>query len=257
MAKRSTKQKRRRRVLTFLTLGLLTVTIVALAYANAFLLSLPDVSYLAAENPDETALMRARGAERRQTWASLEDISPHLIRAVILAEDAAFYSHAGFDTHEIKEAFKRNWEAGRTVRGASTISQQLAKNLFLSTDRTYTRKLEEAFITYRLEKSLSKDRILEIYLNVIEWGDGVYGAEASARDLYRQSAKWLDPTQAATMAAMIPNPIRFHPCTSPTSLRPRRDRILRLMAATGSVSQAVLETASKRTPLVANCGQRR
>ena len=215
--------------------------------------SLPSVTFLALENPTETALMKERGGAGRLTWMPLAEVSPRLPQAVLMGEDAGFYIHSGFDTHEIKEAFKRNWEEGRTVRGASTISQQLAKNLFLSSARSYTRKLKEAVLTYRLEKALSKERILEIYLNVIEWGDGIYGVEAAARDVFGKSASRLTAVEAATLAAMIPSPLRLDPCKSPKSVRVRRDRILNWMHMAEDLTDAELSDALKQNPKLRKC----
>ena len=165
--------------------------------------------------PAETAFMRARLAELRRrdpraslerTWVPYERISPHLKRAVIAAEDAKFLAHEGFDWEEIEKARERNEERGRVVRGASTISQQLAKNLFLSGRRSYLRKTHEALITLMLEAALDKRRILELYLNLIEWGERTYGAEAAARRHFGTGASALTADQAARLAAMIPNP---------------------------------------------------
>ena len=222
-------------------------------YTTYLLLTLPSVDYLTRENPTVTALMGARGRERTQLWVSLADISPRLVEAVLMGEDAGFYGHNGFDTYEMKEAFKRNWEEGRTVRGASTITQQLAKNLYLSTDRTYARKLREAILTYRLESALSKSRILEIYLNVIEWGDGVYGVEAAARDVFGKSARWLDAAEGATLAAMIPNPGELDPCEQSESVRVRRDRILGWMHGAGELNDDELARALNANPRLRKC----
>ncbi len=166
-------------------------------------------------NPDSSAFMETRleimqaknpEAELRYKWVPYNRISSHLKRAVIAAEDAKFTDHEGFDWDGIQKAYEKNLKKGRIVAGGSTISQQLAKNLFLSTRRTPWRKLEEAAITLMLEKMMSKRRILEIYLNVIEWGDGVFGAEAAAQHYYKTSAAGLGPEQAAKLAAMVPNP---------------------------------------------------
>ncbi len=169
-------------------------------------------------NPDTTAFMQ-QGLERLQARSPraqlqhrsvpYEQISIELKRAVIAAEDQNFLEHEGFDVEAIQEAYERNERSGRIRRGASTISQQLAKNLFLSPQRTYLRKARETVITLMIEALLSKRRILEIYLNVVEWGNGIYGAEAAAHYYYGISAAELDAEQAARMAAMIPNP-RFY-----------------------------------------------
>lgn len=166
-------------------------------------------------NPDSSAFMEDRleimqeknpDAELRHKWVPYNRISSNLKRAVIAAEDAKFVDHEGFDWEGIQKAYEKNLKKGKIVAGGSTISQQLAKNLFLSTKRTPWRKLEEAVITLMLEKMMSKRRILEIYLNVIEWGNGVFGAEAAARYYYKTSASGLGPEQAAKLAAMVPNP---------------------------------------------------
>lgn len=169
-------------------------------------------------NPHSSAFMQDRleiiqekkpDAELRYRWVDYSKISNNLKRAVIASEDAKFLDHEGFDWDGIQKAFDKNLKKGRIVAGGSTISQQLAKNLFLSTKRTPWRKAQEAVITVMLEKILSKRRILEIYLNVIEWGNGVFGAEAAARHYYKTSAANLSAWQAARLAAMIPNP-RFY-----------------------------------------------
>ena len=169
-------------------------------------------------NPSSTAFMQARlevmqeknpEAKLQYKWVEYSKISNHLKRAVIASEDAKFKNHEGFDWEGIEKAFDKNLKKGKIVGGGSTISQQLAKNLFLSANRTPWRKAEEAVITLMLEKMLSKRRILEIYLNVIEWGNGVFGAEAAARYYYQTSAAGLGKTQSAKLAAMIPNP-RFY-----------------------------------------------
>lgn len=148
-------------------------------------------------------------AELRYQWVTYERISPNLKRALIASEDAKFLDHEGFDWEGIQTAWEKNLKKGRIVAGGSTISQQLAKNLFLSSRKTPWRKGEEAIITLMLEKMMSKRRIFEIYLNVIEWGNGVFGAEAAARHYYKSSAAALSAPQAAKLAAMVPNPRYF------------------------------------------------
>ena len=169
-------------------------------------------------NPSTSAFMDQRlgvlqeknpGAELRHRWVSYDKISVHLKRAVIAAEDAKFVDHEGFDWEGIQHAIEKNAKKGKIVAGGSTISQQLAKNLFLSGRRTPWRKAEEALITLMLEHFMTKRRIYEIYLNVIEWGNGVFGAEAAARHYFKTSAGGLGKTQAAKLAAMVPNP-RFY-----------------------------------------------
>jgi monofunctional biosynthetic peptidoglycan transglycosylase len=176
------------------------------------------VFYWNAYNPSSTAFMRDRlgllrqknpAATLRVRWVPYEQISQSLKRAVIAAEDGKFPEHEGFDFDAMQKAYQKNLQKGRVVAGGSTISQQLAKNLFLSGEKTPWRKLQEAVITFMLEKIMSKRRILEIYLNVIEWGNGVFGAEAATRYYYGVSASSLSAEQAAHLAAMIPNP-RFY-----------------------------------------------
>jgi len=149
------------------------------------------------DNPD---------AVLKHHWVDYKNISPHLKRALIAAEDAKFVDHEGFDWEGIQKAYEKNIKKGKVVAGGSTISQQLAKNLFLSTKRTPWRKAEEAMITVMLEATMSKRRIFEIYLNVIEWGNGIFGAEAAAKYYYHTDAKNLNTEQSATLAAMVPNP---------------------------------------------------
>jgi len=179
-----------------------------------------DVAGLARRDPGRSALMRQREQEARdagrrprevRTWVPLERISPHLRNAVLVAEDARFFSHEGLDWNEIRESARRNLRARRVVRGGSTITQQLAKNLWLSGARTPWRKLEEVLLALRLERELPKRRILELYLNTIEWGDGVYGAEAAARHWFGVSAADLGPGPALRLAAVIINPRRYSP----------------------------------------------
>jgi monofunctional biosynthetic peptidoglycan transglycosylase len=166
-------------------------------------------------DPSNTAFMAAGlerlqekkpEAELRHKWVEYNRISGHLKRAVIAAEDSRFLEHEGFDWEGIEKAVEKNLKKGRVVAGGSTISQQLAKNLFLSSSRNPLRKVQEAVITLMIENLWSKRRILEVYLNVIEWGNGIYGAEAAARRYYKSSASSLGASQAATLAAMIPNP---------------------------------------------------
>jgi monofunctional glycosyltransferase len=166
-------------------------------------------------NPKSTAFMAAGlvrqqekkpDAELRHKWVPYDRISIHLKRAVVAAEDARFIEHAGFDVAGIQKAVEKNLKKGKLVAGGSTITQQLAKNLFLSGERSFIRKGQEAVITLMIEATWSKRRILEVYLNVIEWGNGIYGAEAAARRYYKTSAAHLDRDQAARLAAMVPNP---------------------------------------------------
>lgn len=164
-----------------------------------------------------------------QRWVSYGRISPSLVKAVLFAEDSAFWSHDGIDMDEIKASIEDSWETGEPLRGASTITQQLAKNLYLSPSRNPARKVTELLITRRLEAELSKRRILELYLNVIEWGDGLWGCEAAARAYFGVSASDLTPEQAALMAGAIINPVRYSPAHPNARLLRRQAIILRRM----------------------------
>ena len=169
-------------------------------------------------DPQSTRFMQMRLAEAREhdpratlrhQWVTFERISPHLKRAVVAAEDDRFMDHYGFDWTGIQRAIERNRERGARASGGSTISQQLAKNLFLTPSRSYVRKAQEALITVMIEATWSKRRILEVYLNVVEWGDGIFGAEAAARHHYGISADRLGPVEATQMAVMLPNPRHY------------------------------------------------
>ena len=185
-------------------------------------------------NPSTSAFMENRlevlqqknpDAELRHKWIPYDRISIHLKRALIAAEDAKFLDHDGFDWEAIQKAYEKNLRRGKVVAGGSTISQQLAKNLFLSGRRTPWRKAQEALITIMIENVMSKQRIFEIYLNIIEWGNGVFGAEAAARYYYRTSAANLGAEQSARLAAMVPKP-RFYDRVGGTPLLERRTSII-------------------------------
>ena len=214
-----------------LVLGLSALAFAYLAYVY---LSLPDVRPLARTNPPTTAFMQlrieeARAAGRkfgiRQRWIPYSQISPNLRRAVIVTEDAAFFDHDGIDLDEIKASFEKNWEDGAMLRGGSTITQQLAKNLYLSPSRNPARKLRELLIARRLEAAMSKRRILELYLNLIEWGDGIFGCEVAAQTYFGKSAADLTREEAALMAGAIINP-REHNPGKPTRRLLRRQQII-------------------------------
>lgn len=200
----------------------------------SWLLTLPDVGLLAHTNPTSTALMDARETQAKEqgraigrhwVWVPISRISPHLHHAVVAAEDASFFSHEGFDWEGIRDAALRNLEAGEMKRGGSTITQQLAKNLYLSSERSLLRKAREALIARALERHLTKKRILELYLNVAEWGKGIYGAEAAARHHFRKPSRDLTADEAAWLAAILPSPRRYDPLRKTTFLTRRHDRI--------------------------------
>jgi monofunctional biosynthetic peptidoglycan transglycosylase len=185
-------------------------------------------------DPGTTRFMRQELSRLRETdprrelqhrWVPYERISVHLKRAVIAAEDANFTDHDGVDWDAIERAYEDNRKRGRVVRGGSTITMQLAKNLFLSGERSYLRKGQEVIISYMIETVMGKRRILELYLNVAEWGIGVFGAEAGARHYHGVSASQLDPSQAARMAAMLPRP-RYHDANRDSAALDRRAAIV-------------------------------
>ena len=187
----------------------------AFALVGYVYVTLPDVRALRTENPTTTAFMQLRDREARASgrpqrrehhWLALGRISANLKRAVLVAEDDAFWQHEGVDIEQLRETFEEDLARGRPMRGASTITQQLAKNLYLSPSRDPLRKLRELVIARRLEAALSKDRIFELYLNLIEWGDGVWGADAAARRYFGSSASSLSADQSALMAGAIVNP---------------------------------------------------
>src|SRR6266403_2461636 len=236
---------------------LYAITGIALGGLSFEVATLPSVAALQSENPATTSMIetRVREAERNgvqpkrvQIWAPLEKISPNLQRAVLAGEDTNFAMHHGFDYQAIqrawdqaqKDADKEAKQEGENdswlpnlpdfKRGASTISQQLAKNLYLSSERSFMRKGQEAIITYFMERSLSKKRILEIYLNVIEWGDGIYGAEAASQYYFHKPAANLNAREGAFLSAMIPNPRTvFNPQVNPKRVARRQRIILRGM----------------------------
>ncbi|MDH5346658.1 MAG: monofunctional biosynthetic peptidoglycan transglycosylase [Nitrospira sp.] len=202
----------------------------------SWLITLPDASLLVRTNPTSTALMEAREVQakgqgrtigRLWVWVPLSRISPHLRHAVVAAEDASFFTHEGFDWEGIRDAALYNLEAGEVKRGGSTITQQLAKNLYLSSERSLLRKAQEALITRSLEQHLTKKRILELYLNVAEWGKGIYGAEAAARHHFGKPSQDLTADEAAWLAAILPSPRRYDPLRKTTFLTRRHTRILK------------------------------
>jgi monofunctional glycosyltransferase len=228
-----------RSIVLRIALGLLVLIVLPPAgLAVYWWLTFPDVKRLATANPETTALIEARLAEARQkdpdaephrVWVPLAEIAPALQHAVIISEDASFYFHDGFDWEGIKDAAWHDLAEGKLQRGGSTLTQQLAKNLYLSSHKTLLRKANEALITYALERFLTKKRILELYLNVVEWGKGVYGAEAAARHHFGKHAADLSPEEAALLAAMLPSPRTYDPLRVTRYLSVRQQQILRLL----------------------------
>lgn len=202
-----------------------------LAPAVHQLVTWPDVAALADHDPETTAFIesyrrRPDAPEPDWMWVPYARIADDLKVAVLVAEDIEFFDHHGFSRHEMKEALKDALEEGKKLRGASTLTQQLAKNLWLTPSRNPWRKVKEAILTRQLERYLSKQRILEIYLNVVELGPGVYGAEAAARKYFGTTAAALDETEAAALAAALPNPDSWHPGGGSRTAERRAERIL-------------------------------
>ena len=199
-----------------------------------------SVAGLKSANPGPTALMTQRMDEAReagktlkirQRWISLSKIPRHVIDAVIVAEDGTFYSHSGIDWFEVQESIERDLREHRAARGASTITQQLAKNLYLSTSKDPVRKVKEVIIALLMEHDLSKDRILELYLNVIEWGNGIFGIEAASEAYFGKSVAELTLDEAVRLAAVIPSPLRHRPDVDSRYVLRRKDIVLRRLTA--------------------------
>ncbi len=217
---------------------LAAVPAVATAMLAYLWLTLPDVRPLRTQNPSTTAFMELRSEEARargitprhtQRWTSYGRISPDLKRAVLVAEDDAFWQHEGVDFEQLQESLEKDLAQGRFVRGGSTITQQLAKNLYLSPSKNPLRKLREFVIARRLEAELKKARILELYLNVIEWGDGIYGVEAASHAYFNVPAANLGPNESALLAAAIVNPRILNPTKPGSRLLKRQQLILKRM----------------------------
>jgi monofunctional biosynthetic peptidoglycan transglycosylase len=254
----------RRRWLVLVLLGLA-------GFAAYEYLTLPGAEPLLKHNPETTALIEQRAAEareagrkprRRQSWVSLSSVPKHVINAVLASEDASFYLHEGVDTVELEKAMEEAWEEGKLGRGASTITQQLAKNLWLSTDRSLLRKAKELVLAYRLEKALPKSRILALYMNVVEWGDGVYGIEAGAREHFGVSAVNLTPAQGAILAAMLPAPRKRSPKSGSKALKKRAHWIVdqlqaakRLTPEQASEAQAEIDRILSGKPAAEDTGE--
>ena len=228
------------RLIRLIGQGLAAILAIVFAGAAYIYLTLPDVRSLRTENPQTTAFMELRDREaqaagresrRQQRWIPYARISSNLTRAVLVTEDSAFWDHDGVDYEQVKESIGLNLDRMQFVRGGSTITQQLAKNLYLSPEKNPIRKLRELIIARRLEAELSKRRILELYLNVIEWGDEVYGADAAARRYFRKSAASLTPEESALLAGAIRNPHVLDPGNPSTRLRRLQNLILSRMGA--------------------------
>lgn len=233
---------------------LLAVFLIVAAWVGWELLTFPDVAALEKRAPETTSFMEIRKKELRREgkddtlqwkWVPYGRISPHLRRAVLVAEDNQFYEHEGVDAEAMKEALERAWKRRKITHGGSTITQQLAKNLYLSPSRNPLRKVREYFIARSLENHLSKKRILEIYLNVVEFGERVYGAEAAARHYFGVPASALSPNQAALLAGSLPNPRVMVPSEPNKRLRARQRMILSRMRRWGYLIEKEVLTSPK------------
>jgi len=210
----------------------------------AYLLLVPDLARLKKDNPKKTALMeyreRASREKRRryrmdQSWVPFSKISPYLIKAVLIAEDDKFWKHEGFDYEAMQKALEKDIKAKKFKLGGSTITQQLARNLYLSPEKSLIRKISEAIITWRMEKVLSKRRILELYLNVAEWGEGIFGAEAASRHYFGKPCSQLTPEEAARLASVLPNPRKYNPVGDQRYVINRSNLIYGIMIQRGIV----------------------
>lgn len=229
-------------------------------FVAAFCLSIgvyfiyPNVSDLKKTNPKKTAFMEYReeawereGINKKivQHWVPLSQVSPFVIKAVIIAEDDKFWSHEGFDYDAIQKAIEKDIKKKKFAVGGSTISQQLAKNLYLSPSKNPVRKIKEAILTWRIERNLSKKRIIELYVNVVEWGDGLFGIDAAARKYFGKRASSLSAREAARLAAVLPNPRKYNPISSSKYVENRSDRIYNIMVRRGIVIQEYEDVISE------------
>ena len=228
----------------FLIIGLLLFAGAVIVYiSTAFYYD--DVAALQRKNPGKTAFMTHReiewefkGLKNRKiqhAYVPLSKISPYAAKAVLIAEDDKFYSHEGFDFEAMQKAIEKDIKLGKLKYGGSTISQQLAKNLFLSPTKNPLRKIKEAILTWRIENNLSKRRILELYLNVAEWGDGVFGIEAASRHYFGKSAAELAPMEAARLAVVLPNPLKLNPTGTSKYVEKRAEIVYGIMVKRGVV----------------------
>jgi len=219
----------------------------------------PNVAQLKKYHPKKTAFMEYRerqwekeGKKKRLVhyWVPINRISPYVVKAVIIAEDDKFWRHEGFDYEAIQKALEKDLKKKSFSAGGSTITQQLAKNLFLSPHKNPLRKLKEAILTWRLERHLSKRRIIELYLNYAEWGDGIFGIEAAARHYFGKSAMALTALEGARLAAVLPNPLKYHPLMESGYVAKRTNHIYRIMVNRGIVIPVYEDvmTEEQKTP---------
>jgi monofunctional biosynthetic peptidoglycan transglycosylase len=237
---------RRRRILKWTFFVILAVLVLGVSYSLLF----PNLSLLKKEAPKTTAFMKYRQEMSKRagqnlaiayTWVPLDKISPYLVQAVVVSEDDKFWSHKGLDFEAIKTALKKDIKNKTWRYGGSTITQQLAKNLFLSPSKNPLRKLREVILTWRLESSLSKKRILELYLNLVEWGTGIFGAEAAAQHYYGKPASALSLQEAAHLAVVLPSPRRYNPLSGSDYIEDRVREVLDIMVKRGTVTREEAE----------------
>ena len=218
--------------------------IIVLLLVLLYLVAVPNVTKLKNENPRKTALMeyRKRVSNEKgkaykidQRWVPFSKISPYLVKAVLIAEDDKFWKHEGFDYEAIQKAIEKDIKARKFKFGGSTITQQLARNLYLSPEKSLIRKISEAIITWWMESALSKKRILELYLNVAEWGEGIFGVEAASRHYYGKSSSELAPEEAARLASVLPNPRKYNPVGDQRYVVNRSNLIYNIMIQRGIV----------------------
>jgi len=254
-------RRKKRSVLKYI----IPLSLISLAGFVALQFVYPDVSVLKKVNPKKTAMMEYREAEWKregknyrvvQKWVLLRAVSPYLVKAVLIGEDDKFWKHEGFDYEAMQKAIEKDIKEQKFKLGGSTISQQLAKNLFLSPSKNPVRKIREAIITWRMEKALSKKRILELYLNVAEWGDkGIFGIEAAARHYYGKPASALGPEEAVRLAAVLPNPRKFNPIGIQRYVVNRSNLIYKIMVRRGIVVPEYEEVEENTEPDVTSEGQ--
>jgi len=220
-------------------------------------LLMPDISRLKKEDPKKTAFMEYRekqwkekgtGINIYQIWVPLSSISPYLIKAVLIAEDDKFWRHEGFDYEAIRKAIERDLKAKRLKFGGSTLSQQLARNLYLSPGKSLMRKMSEALLTWRMEKVLPKRRILELYLNVVEWGEGIFGIEAASRHYYGKPSSELTAFEATRLAAILPSPKRYNPLGDQRYVTARANDIYDIMIQRGIILPEYQEVTDEIEP---------
>ena len=243
------RTKKPRSLLFKIAIGIVIIMIVIVGRYFFY----PSVSWYENHNPTTTSFIEFRKEQwvaknkprkLRMVWVSYSQISPTLIRALILSEDAKFWQHDGFDFEAINDAIITDIKAGKFKIGASTITQQLAKNLFLKPTKNPIRKISEAILTWRLERTLSKKRILELYCNIAEWGDGIFGIEAAAQFYFHKSASGLTAEESARLVAVLPNPIRFSPLSQTSRFVVRRTSKLVRGLGTSLPPDSLASTAS-------------